>query len=231
MQNVNKNLVIFGTGEIAELASYYFNKDSNYNVVAFTVDDKYLSSSQLIDLPVIPFSEIKDKFPPSDNDMHVAISYSKLNQLRQEKYQQAKDSGYKLASYVCSKSVIWDDLETGDNCFILENQTIQPTTIIGNNVVLWSGNHIGHGTIIRDHVYISSHVVISGHCDIGQRCFLGVNSTIKDFTCIANDCFIAMDASVINDLDEGSVVLSKSSDVFKDDDKRARIIKKKYFKL
>jgi len=231
MQNENKNLIIFGTGEIAELAYFYFNNDSNFNVVAFTVDDKYYSSDNLAGLPVIPFSKIKDKFPPSNHDMHVAISYSRLNQLRQEKYQQAKSYGYKLASYVCSKSVIWDDFEIGDNCFILENQTIQPTVIIGNNVVLWSGNHIGHGTVIRDHVYVASHVVISGHCDIGQRSFLGVNATIKDFTLIANDCFVAMDASVLNDLDEGSVVIGKSGEVFKSDDKRARLIKKKYFKF
>ena len=231
MQKKNKNIIIFGTAEIAELAYYFFTKDSSYNVVAFTVDDEYLDSNKLIGIPVIAFSEIIDKFPPEENDMHVAISYSKLNQLRQEKYNQAKKSGYKLASYLCSRSVFWDDLEIGDNCFILENQTIQPKVIIGNNVVLWSGNHIGHGTLIRDHVYVSSHVVIAGHCDIGQRSFLGINSTIKDFTNIEKDCFISMDASVINDLEKGSVVLGASSNVFKSDDKRARIIKKKYFKL
>jgi hypothetical protein len=44
--------------------------------------------------------------------------------VRQEKYEQARAAGYALASYVCSKSAIWSDLDVGDNCFILENQTI-----------------------------------------------------------------------------------------------------------
>jgi sugar O-acyltransferase (sialic acid O-acetyltransferase NeuD family) len=224
-----KNLIIFGTAEIAELAYFYFTNDSNYEVVAFTVDDDFVDSDKLLGLPVIPFSKLIKELPPEENDMHVALSYSKLNQLRQEKYEQAKGSGYKLASYICSKSVVWGDLEIGDNCFILENQTIQPTVKIGNNVVLWSGNHIGHGTLIRNHAYVSSHVVIAGHCDIGQRCFLGVNSTIKDFTRLGNDCFIAMDASVTTDLDDGSVLLGVQGSTFKFDDKRARIIKRKYF--
>ena len=224
-----KSLIIFGTAEIAELAYFYFTNDSDYEVVAFTVDDEFVDNDSLLGLPVIPFSEITNKFPPEENAMHVALSYSKLNQLRQEKYEQAKGSGYKLASYICSKSVIWNDLETGDNCFILENQTIQPTVKIGNNVMLWSGNHIGHGTVIRDHAYVSSHVVIAGHCIIGNRCFLGINSTIKDFTTVGDDCFVAMDASVINDLGDGSVVLGASCDTFKYDDTRARIIKRKYF--
>ena len=131
--------------------------------------------------------------------------------------------------HICSKSVIWDDLEMGDNCFILENQTIQPNVKLGNNVMLWSGNHIGHGAKIRDHAYVSSHVVIAGHCDIGKRCFLGINSTIKDFTKVGNDCFITMDASVVDDLDNGSVALGASGTIFKSDDKRARTIKRKYF--
>ena len=224
-----KNLIIFGTAEIAELAYFYFTNDSDYDVVAFTADDEFIDQDFFLELPIIPFSEIINKFPPEENYMHVALSYSKLNQTRESKYLQAKNSGYQLASYISSKCAIWNDLEIGDNCFILENQTIQPTVKIENNVMLWSGNHIGHGTIIRDHAYISSHVVISGHCDIGKRCFLGVNSTIKDFTKIGNDCFITMGASVVSNLDNGSVILSSKSKVLKSDDKRARIIKSKYF--
>lgn len=224
------NLIIFGTAEMAELAHFYFTNDSDYEVVAFTVDDEFMDGDSLLGLPVIPFSEIANKFPPEENTMHVALSYSKLNQLRQEKYEQVKGGGYKLASYICSKSITWSDLEVGDNCFVLENQTIQPTVKIGNNVMLWSGNHIGHGTVIRDHAYISSHVVIAGHCDIGQRCFLGVNSTIKDFVTLGDDCFVAMDASVVSNIMDNGMVLGAKSEIYKADDRVAKIIKRKYFK-
>ena len=36
---MSKPLVIFGSAEIAELAKFYFENDSNRKVVAFTVDD------------------------------------------------------------------------------------------------------------------------------------------------------------------------------------------------
>jgi acyl-[acyl carrier protein]--UDP-N-acetylglucosamine O-acyltransferase len=138
--------------------------------------------------------------------------------------------GYILPSYVCSKSAYWNDLNIGDNCFILENQTIQPTVEIGNNVMIWSGNHLGHGSIIHDHVYISSHVVISGHCNIDERTFLGVNATVKDFTKIGKDVFIAMDASVISDIEDGGMVLGSKSEIYKADNKITKMIKRKYFK-
>lgn len=224
-------LVIFGSAEIAELAYFYFKNDSDFEVVAFTVDDEYVTSDNYLGLPLIPFSEVREKFPPSTHKMHVALSYAKLNRLRQDKYEHAKSVGYELASYVCSKSVAWEDLSIGDNCFILENQTIQPSVKIGNNVVLWSGNHIGHGSEISDHTYISSHVVISGNCKIGQRCFFGVNSTIKDFTEIGDECFIGMAAAVTNNMQKGSVALGATAEIFSEDDRRARALKKMYFKI
>ena len=213
------------------MAKFYFEQEKKYRVVAFTVDDEFAVNSEFQGLPLIPFSEVTKDFPPSKCDMHVALSYSQLNLLRQKKYEQAKEAGYKLASYVCSKSAVWPDLSFGDNCFILENQTIQPHVSIGNNVMIWSGNHLGHGTTIESHVYIASHVVISGHCKIGERSFLGVNATIKDFCNIGKDSFITMGANVTREMPNGSVALAVSSEIYLESDRRARMIKKSYFNI
>tara|TARA_R110000772_G_scaffold73216_6_gene159893 strand:+ start:33578 stop:34282 length:705 start_codon:yes stop_codon:yes gene_type:complete len=222
-------LVIFGSAEIARLARFYFEADGGRKVAAFTIDDAYIDSDTVEDLPLVPFSKATEAYPPDRYDMFVALSYARLNKLRQEKYEQAKAAGYSLATYVCSKTVTWGDLRVGDNCFILENQTIQPGVTIGDNVMIWSGNHIGHGSTIADHVYVASHVVVSGHCEIGRRCFLGVNATLKDFTKVGDDCFIAMDASVTTDLAAGAVALGSGAQVLAADDRRARVLKRAYF--
>ena len=224
-----KPLVIFGSAEIAQLARYYFENDSEFRVVAFTVDDDHVDAGDIEGLPLLAFSEAKRRFPPGEAAMHVALSYRGLNRLRQEKFEQVKAAGYELASYVCSKSVIWPDRKIGENCFILENQTIQPTVAIGNNVMIWSGNHLGHGSSIDDHTYIASHVVISGHCKIGQRCFFGVNATVRDFLTIGDDVFVGMHAAVVQDVSTGAVVIGTAGEVFAADDRRAKVLKKKYF--
>ena len=228
---MKKKLIIFGTGEIGLLARFYFDRDSDYEVVCFTADDQFVGEEKIDGLPVIKFSRISESFPPGKFEMHVALSYGKLNRTRAEKYGEAKALGYTMASYVCSKSVYWDDLSIGDNCFILENQTIQPTVKIGSNVMIWSGNHIGHGAVIRDHCYISSHVVVSGHVIIGERSFLGVNATIKDFVTIGAETFVTMNANVVKDTEEGCVVLAARGTVYKSGSKEAIFIKQKYFSL
>ncbi|NCC20892.1 MAG: acetyltransferase [Alphaproteobacteria bacterium] len=228
---MTRSLVIFGAAEVASLAKFYFSHDSDYEVKAFTVDDAYVGSDTFDGLPVVPFSEVTKKYPPGTHRMHVALSYMKLNQLRADKYAQAKEAGYELASYICSKSVVWPDLGHGDNCFVLENQTVQPGVRLGNNVMLWSGNHIGHGSVIGDHTYFASHVVVSGHCKIGQRCFLGVNATLRDFLTVGDECFITMDASVVKNVPDRAVVLGNPATILEANDRKAQAIKKNYFKL
>ena len=151
-----KQLVVFGSREMARLARFYFDQDSDYSVVAFAVDDDSVKEPELEGLPLLQWHEAVHRFPSGVAEMFIALSYRGLNRLRAEKFAKAKAAGFRLASYICSKSVTWPDLVIGENCFVLENQTLQPTVVIGNNVYLWSGNHIGHGTHIDDHVYIAS---------------------------------------------------------------------------
>ncbi len=195
----------------------------------FTADDEFVKTDSFEGLPLVPFSRVKSHFPTAENEMHVALSYRRLNQTRKEKYFLAKEAGYKLASYVCSKSVFWRDLSLGDNCFILENQTIQPTVKIGSNVMIWSGNHLGHGCQIRDHVYISSHVCISGHVVVGAYSFLGVNAAVRDFAQIGESVFVAMNAAVTKDIPAGAVVLGGRGTTYEAESKEAKSIIEKYF--
>jgi len=224
---IKKKIIIFGNAEMASMAHFYFTHDSSYEVVAFTIDNEYIKKDTFEGKPLIPFQNIDKVFSPMIYDMHIALSYKKMNKLREKKYNEAKTIGFTLASYICSKSVFWKDLQHGENCFILENQTLQPHIKLGNNVILWSGNHIGHKSIIGNHTYLSSHVVVSGHCKIGERCFFGVNSTLRDFTTIGNDVLVSMDASVTKNIDDGCVVISNSSEILKANDRRAVFIKNK----
>lgn len=212
-----KKVVIFGTGDVGELAWFYFTHDSPFEVVAFSVDEKYITSPTFHDLPVVPFERIQDLFPPDKFSMFVALSYKDVNKNRAQKYFEAKEKGYELVTYICSRSVVWPGLDIGDNCFIFENQTIQPFAKIGNNVTMWSGNHIGHSSVIGDHCFVTSHVVVSGHVVIEPYCFLGVNSTIRDGITIARESVIGAGATIVKNTVEKGVYIGKAAELFQKD--------------
>lgn len=137
--------------------------------------------------------------------MFVAVGFSRVNKTRREIYERCKGRGYDLISYVNSKAIHWGELELGDNCFVFEANVIQPFVRIGSNVILWSGNHIGHHTHIGDHCFIASHVVISGGVTIGEETFVGVNATFRDGVTVAPRSVIGAGALIMKNTEEGGV--------------------------
>lgn len=206
---MKNKVVIFGILDTAELAHYYLTNDSPYEVVAFTVNRDYLEEDTFVPrgtdeiYPVVAFEDLESKYPPSEYLLFAPMTGVKMNTLRKKIYEEGKSKGYEYISYISSKSTVCNN-KIGENCFILEDNTLQPFTEIGNNVVMWSGNHIGHHGKIEDHVFFTSHVVLSGHCHVKERAWLGVNATIRDYTTIGEGCLIAMGAMITkNTEDEG----------------------------
>ncbi|MEO6563623.1 MAG: acetyltransferase [Nitrosospira sp.] len=193
----NRPLVIFGVGELAQLACYYFTHDSLRQVAAFTVDGPHLREDQCMGLPVIAFDEVDTHYAPEEYDMFVAVGYARLNQARAEKCLEAKSRGYRLATYVSSRSVTWPDMIIGENCLIMEGNIIQPFVRIGNNVIIWCGSLISHHVEIDDNCFIAAHAVVSGHVKIGAHSFIGVNATLRDKITLAERTLIGAGALIV----------------------------------
>lgn len=198
-------VVIFGLKDNAELAHYYLESDSPHEVVAFCAHRQFIPpEAQFRGLPVVAFEDLEAIFPTDSVKVFAPMSPKNMNRDRQTIFEAFKARGYSFISYVSSRATVLSNT-IGENCFILENNTLQPFTRIGNNVVLWSGNHIGHHGEIHDHVTFTSHVVMSGHCSVGAHSFLGVNATLKDHITIAEGTFIAMAAAITTDTEPWSV--------------------------
>lgn len=207
-------LVIFGAGDIARLAHHYFTYDSPHEVAGFAVDAAYRKSDTFLDLPLVDAEDVTRRFPPGEYDMFVALSYAKMNGLRAEKYEAMKAAGYRLVSYVSSRCSYLSRTPPGDNCFILEDNTVQPFVTIGNDVTLWSGNHVGHDATIEDHCFITSHVVISGYVRVGARSFIGVNATLRNSITIAPQTLIGAGAIIMKNTNPKEVYMPERAKLF-----------------
>lgn len=208
---MSKNLIIFGSGEIAEVAAYYFDNHSEYDVTAFCLDGDYIKEDQFLTRPVLPFAGIEEQLAPAEHSFFVSMGYKNLNQLRADKYLAGKNKGYSIASYVSDKATVLSH-DIGENAFILEDNTIQPYVKIGHNVVLWSGNHIGHHAMIEDNCFITSHTVISGGVRVGQNSFIGVNATLRDHIDIGKRNIIGAGALILSDTPDDALYPSQETE-------------------
>lgn len=203
---MRKKLVIFGNSAFAEIADEYFTYDSPYEVVAFTVNRDYAKETTFRGRPLIPYEEIAGQLAPEDHSLYAAITYQRLNRLRAEISADAKAKGFELASYISSHAFLWRNVSVGEHCFIFEDNTVQPFVTLGNNVILWSGNHIGHHSTIKDDVFVSSHVVVSGFVTINSNCFMGVNASIGNNVDIGRDVWISPGVCVTKDVPQGTLL-------------------------
>lgn len=213
MAGTAKKLIIGGDSAFAEVAYEYFTHDSDYEVVAFTVEREFLKRDTLLGLPIVPFETLAERFDPAEHSVYMAVVYTQLNRLRTRLSAAAKAKGFALASYVSSKAFVWRNVELGEHVFIFENNVVQPFVRIGDNVVLWSGNHIGHHSTIADNCFVSSHVVVSGFVEVGESSFLGVNATISNNVRIGRDCWLGPNTIVVKDAPDTSFFKPGKSEI------------------
>jgi sugar O-acyltransferase (sialic acid O-acetyltransferase NeuD family) len=206
-----EGIVIFGAGKIAEVAHGYFGRDDARPVVAFTADRPHCSADAFLGLPLLPFDEIAERFPPTRFAMFVAVGYHRMNALRAERCEQARAMGYRLASYVSPQAWTPAGFAPGDNCLVLDRVTVQPGASIGRNVALWSGAVVGHHGRIDDDCWLAAGAVVGGGSRVGAGSFVGLNATVGHAVSVGQRCLLGARTLLTKDLADERVVADADS--------------------
>jgi sugar O-acyltransferase (sialic acid O-acetyltransferase NeuD family) len=206
-----ESVVIVGTGDFARTAATYLREDSPHSVVAFACLGRMNGSERMLGLPVVPFDEMEDLYPPERFAAFVALGYQRCNRERAQTYDLCKARGYRMISYINSRAIRHPDLVIGDNCFIFENVVIHPFVRIGCDVFLWPCTYIGSNGVVGDHCFISAFSVIPMNVSIGPYCFLGANCTIRDGINVAPECVVGAGAVILRNTKPGGVYAQKST--------------------
>jgi len=204
-------VVLFGTGAVARVVHFLLTHDSPHEVVAFAVDRDHWQGGEMEGLPIVAFEDLPALYPPGEFGLFIAVGYRRINRFRAERYDQAKAMGYELLTHVSPRASTWPGLQVGDNCLVMDQVVIHPFARVGNDVILWSGSHVGHDSVVGDHCFVSSYAVISGYVVVGDNCFLGSNATIRDGITVARECVIGAGAVVTRDTRERGVYAAPRS--------------------
>ena len=211
MGSNKKKIIIFGVSDFASQVTFYLKHDSDFEIVAYTVDAEYNKEKSFLELPVVDFEKVHEIYSPTEFSMFVAIGYHKLNTTREAKFYEAKEKGYKLISYICSRNSYWMDLEIGENSFIMEGNIFMQNVKIGNNVIMAIGNKIGHDSVIENNCFITSNVMLGGFCTIKRNTFIGMSTIVKDKIIIGDYNILGAGSIILKNTKESSSFLSKST--------------------
>ena len=201
-----KPLILVGDSVFAEIAFEFFQFDSEFEVVAFSVERQFLKREEMLGRPVIAFEDLPERYSPQKHWIFVAIVFTQFNRLRTRLYREGRASGYGIASYLSSAARIRPNTAIGEHCFICEDTVIQPFTNVGNNVVIWSGNQICHRCSVGDNVFVLPNCIISDGVTIGANSIIGANATVGSGRTIGKDSYLGPAVLIESDVPERSVI-------------------------
>ena len=199
-----KKLIIFGTGNFAQMAHYFFDCDSDYQPAAFTVDGDYLEQDSFRGLPVIAFEQVQQLYPPEDYEMFLAMGLRDVNQRRKEKIEAAEAAGYTLASYISSKATLHPDLTVEPHTWIMEEAHVHPFATIGRGSIVWSRSTVGFKSSIGEYCWISAGLV-GESVTVGDCTFIGLGATVASFVSVGKSNLIGAGAVIHSDTKDNEI--------------------------
>ena len=188
-----KDLVVFGNDDFARMLKYYIEQDDSRSVVCFTVDSAYIHEDVFCGVPVVPFDVLVERYPPERFDILLGVGYSRMNDVRKEKFAECKQKGYTIASFIHSSSRV-HTTDIGEGNIILENSLVYPFSSIGDGNLIWDNVSISHDSKIGSFNNFAGGTSLCGYVTIGNNCYFGKNSILDNDLCVADYTLIGAGA-------------------------------------
>lgn len=191
------NYIIYGDTGFAEEILNIVTIEGRDKVLAFTNDRAFMSRMKIADYPVIPFDELEQTLK-EPFEILIAYGYTKMNTLREKVYNECKDAGLKVGSYISTNALCYSD-RIGDGSIVWPNVYIGPNVIVGNCNIVKASCEFAHNNVVGDFNYIAGSVVVGGRANISSHCFIGLNSTIKSGIALADYTLLGMGSNMLKE--------------------------------
>ncbi len=189
MKHKKKNLIIYGDSSYAEMIAHYFQTDSDYQVVAFCVDEEYKARDESGGLPVVALENIEDHFSTEEHHIFAAIGYKSVR-THKVLFEKIARLSFPVASYISSKAIVDSSSNIGINCLVLPGVILEPNTVIEENCFINSGAIVCHHTCIKAHSILAAGSLIGGHTTIGESSLIGFNATVAELLQVGSETLL-----------------------------------------
>ncbi|MFW5886120.1 MAG: acetyltransferase [Bacteroidota bacterium] len=224
-----KDVIIYGIGQHADVVQYYFESNLKRNVIAFTIDFKCEAENKN-NLPIVQLNDLELKYDKLSTEVFIAVGGIGLNLIRQYYFEKIKEMGFVMTNCISKSVKIPKNAKFGSNCFIDDHSRFSPFIEIGDNFSTFD-TVVGHHSIINNNVTTIG-CTIGANVNIGDNCFIGINASVNSGVNIGEFSLIDVGSIVKKDIPPYSVVSAAASDRRNIDARRVNLlgISYKHFK-
>lgn len=207
---MKEKVFIFGNTKFSYAIDHYMKEESNYDILGITVDAPYVNEGE------IAFEDVIKKYNPKECSFLITLGYSKMNSLREKKFNELKELGYKCINYISTRANCLAPHENmGTNNIILAGSFIDYNVKLGNGNIIKPNALISHDCEIGDFNFIASSASLAGNVKVGSNCFLGLNSSCKNRISIGNRVLVGAASYVKTDMLDDQVIVPQNSVILK----------------
>lgn len=212
MKKKNKipKIVVYGTNNQAAALYMMIEKEKQANVEAFIMDREFRNCDKFMNLPVVNFDEIQEKYPPEDYEVCLSFGYKNMVHNRQEKFMKCKQKGYTIYTFISKNAIVYSG-DIGEGCNIYPGTVLAPFTKVGMGSFIESGCVVAHDTEIGDFNFVAPGAHFCGGIKTGNFCFFGGAVEIVNGCKIGNEVFVGAMGKVSKNLLSGEVILPSKS--------------------
>lgn len=210
-----KKLLIFGTGDFADIVAYVLTKKLGREIEAYMVHGKYLSRADgekdralygMEGKPLFAFESIEERYPKEEYEVVICTIGKQMFNQREEIFRQVKKMGYEMPNVIDPSASI-DTEEIGEGNIILANSSIEAHCRIGDGNIIWQNVVLPHHNQVGDFNNLAPSVSLSGYSKIGSHCFVGNNVCIKNRTELSDYVYVGAGSYVSKSIAPHQVIV------------------------
>lgn len=206
-----KKILIYGTGQYADIIYHMAHEVLQYEVAAFVLDKEYIADESYLNKPTVAMEQIKKVYPPDGHDMVIGFIGKEMFNQRKKKYELCHEMGYRMPNLIHPKAIIASNVKLGSGNVIFEHVSVGPYSILGSGNIFWNGCNIAHHANIGNYNNFAPGMATAGITTIGNNCFMGVNSATNNYVTIADYTLVGAGAYVSHDTKLYDVIVPAKS--------------------
>jgi sugar O-acyltransferase (sialic acid O-acetyltransferase NeuD family) len=208
-------VILAGNSVTAEILADYIQCDARYELLATTVDDRFIGSSLLPEVRDVALSELPSRFDIDGVSIIMAVGYNDLNRVREDMFSRIRSLGFRIATYIHPDARIYTNLPLGEGSVVMPGAVIEPHARVGANTIVWSNVTVAHHSSVANHCWLGAGAVISGQAKVQHNTFLGVNCTVVNDVTVGEFNIVGAGAMISRDTKPYSVHLARSAEPFR----------------
>jgi sugar O-acyltransferase (sialic acid O-acetyltransferase NeuD family) len=198
-------VVVWGAGGHGKVIIDALLASGTWDVIGVLDDDNTKADRDILGVPLLSsagrLAELAHKFEFSGVAIGIGDNYT-----RERKFREIRAARLNTLNVVHPSAHVSRFVRLGDGVTILAGATINPGTVIEDNVCVNTAASIDHDNLLERSCHVFPNATLTGNVRVGPFAYVGSGAVVTPGAVIHKYSYVAAGAVVLSDVPEGVIV-------------------------